>query len=173
MIHIDLWTGPTPSPHPGAECVKCSCIFMRVFQHTFYMLLSGENELWLNSEQRRQNVYWISDPNIKQQKTNQTIIPMMPVTSNEAYGFWNWIGPRCVSLSHPKQTAPGFVWKRTKTTSPAGPWSAPELDDLCSHQPRRSAIFLGGFESNQAGVNTPRDTGSSVITHSGLVEVVT
>ena len=42
--------------------------------------LSGENESWLNMEPRRRNVDWISDPNVKQQKTNQTIITIMRAT---------------------------------------------------------------------------------------------
>ena len=43
----------------------------------------------------------------------------VPVTSKEAYAL-ELDRTEVRSLSHLKRTAPGVVWKRTKTTSPAG-----------------------------------------------------
>ena len=67
-------------PHPGAESVKCISIFMCVFPHTFYVLLS-DRRVKMSRGSTWSRGYGMSigyrtqiSNNIKQQKTNQTII---------------------------------------------------------------------------------------------------
>jgi hypothetical protein len=109
---------------------------MWVFQHTLYV------DVCPNPQTVRQCAASLGVT------ANQIIIPIMraaervPVTSKEAYALWNWIGPRCVHISHLKRTVPGFVWKRTKTSCSGRSRSADlgpiEVSWLHSHQRNRT-----------------------------------
>ena len=92
---------------------------------------TGENESWLKDGMSIGYRTKISI-NIKQQKRmKQYNACDWAGACYVQWGVWFLYQTVVRSLSHLKWTAPGFVWKRTKTTSPAGPWSATQSWMIC------------------------------------------